>query len=101
MLDTDIGRVETKRTSVRRTALMLYHFGRALYAAPSVHTDYPLYVNGYLYAFSPDILCQLIFSHLKSARLLPVDAQAYVQTDLQTWLSPKGRPHPMTGVPIC
>ena len=80
---------------------MLYHFGRALYAAPSVHTDYPLYVNGYLYAFSPDILCQRSFSNLKSARLLPVDAQAYVQTDLQTWLSLKVRPHTMTGVPIC
>ena len=61
MLDTDIGRVETKRTSVRRTALMLYDFGRRLYAAPSMHTDYPLYLNGYLYAFSPDILCQRIF----------------------------------------
>jgi hypothetical protein len=46
MLDTDIGRVETKRTSVRRTALMLYHFDRAMCGAPSVHTDYPLYVNG-------------------------------------------------------
>ena len=49
----------------------------------------------------PTSFASVSFSDLKSARVILVDAQAYLQTDLKIWLSPKVRPRTMTVVPIC